>query len=102
MEQLEEDMAGMYNLKDELETILYAIGDAPSSPTEDEILNMLIGVIDLHKIRYDKMWHSWDQFQRTHRLGDYTDRHDLGETNPYSGMSWPNDFPGAHDTEPMK
>tara|TARA_R110002167_G_scaffold65261_2_gene184389 strand:+ start:692 stop:1009 length:318 start_codon:yes stop_codon:yes gene_type:complete len=105
MEQLEEDMAGMYNLQDELYTILYAVGDAPTSPTEDELTNMLIGVIDLHKVRYEKMWSSWDQFQKNHKLVSdnvETDRHDLGETNPYSGSGWPNDFNSAQDSEPMR
>ena len=112
-------MSKLYELIDELETILYKVGDAPTECTEDELMNMLIGVIQLHKVRYEKMWASWDQFQRTNRLGDYADqhstangleqhadsaydRHDLGETNPYYGMNWPNDFSGAHDTEPMK
>ena len=51
MEQLEADMADMSSLQDELETILYSIGDSKVRPTEDQLMNMLIGVIDLHKFR---------------------------------------------------
>ena len=64
MEQFESDMSDTYNIFNELETILYKVGDAPTQPTEDELMNMLIGVIDLHKVRYEKMWASWNEFQK--------------------------------------
>mgnify|MGYP001253220190 FL=1 len=62
MEQFESDMSDTYNIFNELETILYKVGDAPSQPTEDQLMNMLIGVIDLHKVRYEKMWASWNEY----------------------------------------
>jgi hypothetical protein len=58
---LEEDMASMLLLEDELNTILYKIGDSPVPPTEDELANMLIGIIDLHKVRYEKMWNTFEE-----------------------------------------
>ena len=64
MEQFESDMSDTYNIFNELETILYKVGDAPTQPTEDELMNMLIGVMDLHKVRYEKMWTSWNEFQK--------------------------------------
>ena len=54
MKQFESDMSDTYNIFNELETILYKVGDAPTQPTEDELMNMLIGVMDLHKVRYEK------------------------------------------------
>ena len=51
MEQFESDMSDTYNIFNELETILYKVGDAPTQPTEDQLMNMLIGVMDLHKVR---------------------------------------------------
>ena len=56
----------------ELETILYKVGDAPTQPTEDELANMLIGVIGLHKVRYEKMWASWNEFQKQNTKVDIT------------------------------
>ena len=48
MEQFESDMSDTHDIFNELETILYKVGDAPTQPTEDELMNMLIGVIGLH------------------------------------------------------
>ena len=64
MGQFESDMSDTYNIFNELETILYKVGDAPTQPTEDQLMNMLIGVMDLHKVRYEKMWASWNEFQK--------------------------------------
>ncbi len=72
MEQFESDMSDTYNIFNELETILYKIGDAPAQPTEDQLMNMLIGVIDLHKVRYEKMWASWNEFQKQNTKIDIT------------------------------
>ena len=72
MEQFESDMSDTYNIFNELETILYKVGDAPTQPTEDELMNMLIGVMDLHKVRYEKMWASWNEFQKQNIKPDIT------------------------------
>ena len=72
MEQFESDMSDTYNIFNELETILYKVGDAPTQPTEDQLMNMLIGVIDLHKVRYEKMWASWNEFQKQNTKIDIT------------------------------
>ena len=72
MEQFESDMSDTYNIFNELETILYKVGDAPTQPTEDELANMLIGVIGLHKVRYEKMWASWNEFQKQNTKVDIT------------------------------
>lgn len=72
MKQFESDMSDTYNIFNELETILYKVGDAPTQPTEDELMNMLIGVIDLHKVRYEKMWASWNEFQKQNTKVDIT------------------------------
>lgn len=72
MEQFESDMSDTYNIFNELETILYKVGDAPTQPTEDELMNMLIGVMDLHKVRYEKMWASWNEVQKQNTKIDIT------------------------------
>ena len=72
MEQFESDMSDTYNIFNELETILYKIGDAPTQPTEDQLMNMLIGVIDLQKTRYEKMWASWEDFKKQNTKIDIT------------------------------
>ena len=72
MEQFESDMSDTYNIFNELETILYKVGDAPTNYTEDELMNMLIGVIDLQKVRYEKMWASLNEFRKQNTKIDIT------------------------------
>lgn len=72
VEQFESDMSDTYNVFNELETILYKVGDAPTQPTEDQLMNMLIGVIDLQKTRYEKMWASWEDFKKQNTKIDIT------------------------------
>jgi len=58
--ELEEAITSMLTTVEELETILYKVGDSPTPPTEDELANMIIGVIDLSKARYDKLWNTFE------------------------------------------
>ena len=58
--ELEDAIMGTYTTIDELETILYKIGDSPTPPTEDELANMLIGIIDLSKARHDRLWNTFE------------------------------------------
>ena len=72
MEQFESDMSDTYNIFNELETILYKVGDSTTPHTEDQLMNMLIGVIDLHKVRYEKMWASWNEYVKQNIKPDIT------------------------------
>lgn len=56
MNKLEEAMAGMCTTTEDLETLLYKIGDSPTPATEDQLMNMLIGIIDMNKVRHERMW----------------------------------------------
>ena len=70
MEQLEADMADMASLQDELETILYSIGDCKVTPTEDQLMNMLIGIIDMNKVRHERMWMEYNNCESVKKDGD--------------------------------
>ena len=61
MKQHEEDMANINTIVDELEVLMYKIGDCEVKPTEDQLLNMIIGMIELHRVRYEKMRSSWSK-----------------------------------------
>jgi hypothetical protein len=50
----------IYNIKDDLETILYAVGDSPIRPTEDQLMNMLIGALDKLKFKHQKLLQEYD------------------------------------------
>jgi len=53
---LEDAMSDLHQIGEDIETIIYAIGDSPIKHTEDELLNMLIGMKQMHETRYQKMW----------------------------------------------
>ena len=58
---LEEAMSNLHQIGEDIETIIYAIGDSPIKYTEDQLLNMLIGIKQLHDTRYQKMWNVFEQ-----------------------------------------
>lgn len=58
--ELEERILDAGGLQEELETILYKVGDSPTRPTEDELMNMLIGVIELCKVRNERLFMAFE------------------------------------------
>ena len=59
--ELEDAMSNLHQLGEDIDTIIYAIGDCPIKHTEDQLLNMLIGIKQLHDTRYQKMWDVFEQ-----------------------------------------
>jgi len=57
---LEDAMSDIHQIGEDIETIIYAIGDSPIKHTEDELLNMLIGMKQMHETRYQKMWNIFE------------------------------------------
>jgi hypothetical protein len=73
MNKLEDAMSNMSNIQDSLDTLIYAIGDAPRKYTEDELLNMLMGASQLHQTCYDNLWMEYENFKREHQTFDEDD-----------------------------
>ena len=48
---LEEKIQAIDSIEQELQLLLYSIGDSPRQATEDELMNMVIGIQKLHKKR---------------------------------------------------
>ena len=57
---LEEAISEVFTSNEELETLLSRIGDSPVTPSEDEVMNILIGIIALNKVRYEKLWNTFE------------------------------------------
>lgn len=64
MNKLEEAMGRMNHIEQDIEAMIYAIGDSSRRFTEDESLNMLIGMNQLHKTRYEMMWQEYENFKK--------------------------------------
>ena len=73
MNKLEQAMGMMSEIQSDIDTIIYAIGDAPRKYTEDELLNMLMGMSQLHQTRYDNLWIEYENFKRQHDVFDEDD-----------------------------
>ena len=58
---LEEAIGQMAQFTTDIDTVIYAVGDASEPATEDELLNMLIGVKQLYETRYQKMWSIFEE-----------------------------------------
>ena len=58
--KLEEQLQSCGSVQEELETILYKVGDSPTPPTEDELANMLIGVIELCRVRHERVFNTFE------------------------------------------
>ena len=58
---LEEDISNLNQIGEDIETIIYAIGDSANKYSEDQLLNMLIGIKQLHDTRYEKMWATFER-----------------------------------------
>jgi hypothetical protein len=59
--ELEDAMSDLHQIGQDIETIIYAIGDSPIKHTEDQLLNMLIGMKQMHDTRYQKMWNVFER-----------------------------------------
>ena len=85
MNKLEKAMGMMSDIQSDIDTMIYAIGDSPRKYTEDELLNMLIGMSQLHQTRYDNLWVQYENFKRERRAFDEDDIFDQNYLNTEKG-----------------
>jgi len=81
MNKLEEAMGNLNNIQDDIDAVIYAIGDSPKQYTDDELLNMLMGMSQLHQTWYDKLWVEYENLKREHRVFDEDDVFDQNYLN---------------------
>ena len=81
MNKLEKAMGNMSNIQEDINALIYAIGDAPRKYTEDELLNMLMGMSQLHQVWCDNLWMEYENYRREKRLFDEDDIFDQNHLN---------------------
>ena len=60
---LERGIMSIWQTEDDLETVLYSIMDATDGPpSEDEIVNMILGIKELHGARMQRLWDTFENF----------------------------------------
>ena len=55
IKRLENRISNMNSIDNELDTLLYKIGDSPEDASEDELMNIVIGVQALQKARQEDL-----------------------------------------------
>jgi len=58
---LEERISEMHNIEREIDLLMYKISDSKESATEDEILNMLIGMKEFNAARFERLFNCFEQ-----------------------------------------
>jgi len=66
--KLEEQLSDCASVEQELETIMYKVGDSSTPPTEDELVNMLIGVIELCKVRHERVFTTFETLVKEKKI----------------------------------
>ena len=56
---LEDRIMGSSQIIDDLENLLYLVGDRPEPATEDEIMNTIIGMIEQSHIRHNRLFNTF-------------------------------------------
>ena len=56
---LEDRIMGSSQIIDDLENLLYLVGDRPEPATEDEIMNTIVGLIEQSHIRHDRLFNTF-------------------------------------------
>lgn len=56
---MEDRIMSSSQIIDELENLLYLVGDRPEPATEDEIMNSIIGMIEQSHIRHDRLFNTF-------------------------------------------
>tara|TARA_B110000467_G_C17825935_1_gene217435 strand:- start:172 stop:408 length:237 start_codon:yes stop_codon:yes gene_type:complete len=57
---LEDRLTALLNINDDIDTLMFAYSDSTEHLSEDALLNMLIGVKELHNQRYNQMWQTFE------------------------------------------
>tara|TARA_R110000824_G_scaffold20817_1_gene77998 strand:+ start:3131 stop:3364 length:234 start_codon:yes stop_codon:yes gene_type:complete len=58
---LEDDMTKAFIVTEEIDTLIYKIGDCSTPATEDEVLNILIGIKELCNVRHERLWNTFER-----------------------------------------
>ena len=67
---LEAEIMSVWNTKDDLESITSRMMDDPDPMSEDDIVNVLIGLSELHDIRCKKLFNVFETMVKERRFNE--------------------------------
>lgn len=65
---LEDKISKMLNIIDDLEVLIKKMYDMPEKPSEDQVLNTLFGIMELHKQRHEQLWAQFEDMIKEERI----------------------------------
>ena len=65
---LETELMNVGQIEGDLESLLYKVMDDPNPPSEDELANLIIGMIAMHKVRFGKMFAVFEDCVKNKKL----------------------------------
>ena len=69
---LETEMMNVGQIETDLESLLYKVMDSPTPPSEDELGNLLIGMIAMHRVRFEQMFNTFEDCVKNKHLFNKT------------------------------
>ena len=66
---LEQPIMDCWSVCDDLETMYRQIGDGEREPTQDELINALIGMRQLYQWKFEQLFYKYEQVLETQRKG---------------------------------
>jgi|TARA_B110000495_G_scaffold7291_1_gene5362 hypothetical protein len=59
--KLEECITSLYKVNEDLQSMMHKEFDTEESLTEDQKMNIIIGMMELHKLRCDETWECMEE-----------------------------------------
>ena len=57
---LESQIMECWNIREDIDNLMWAMRDSRSGMTEDEIDNYLIGLQSMYQVRFEKLWNTFE------------------------------------------
>ena len=65
--ELEPHIMDCWSVCNDIETVFKQIGDGHPEPTEDEIMNALMGMQQIYQWKFEQLFNRYEQIQRSQR-----------------------------------
>lgn len=56
----EQQLIECWNITKDIKTLYEAVGDRDPAMSQDEIMNVLLGLESLYELKFDKLWHMFE------------------------------------------
>ncbi len=68
LHELEDLIMAAWITKEDINSVLWVLMDREKQPDEDELANLLLGILTLHDARMNKLFNAYDQVLKTNKV----------------------------------